>query len=56
MNVSIGLGWTVVLVALAAGGVLGAAAPVVAAVTHNISTLIVMGNAGRLLKFQEPLS
>jgi Zn2+/Cd2+-exporting ATPase len=56
VNVSIGLGWTVVLVALAVGGVLGAAAPVIAAVTHNISTLIVMGNAGRLLKFQEPLS
>ena len=55
-NVSIGLGWTIVLVALAAGGALGAAGPVIAAVTHNISTLLVMGNAGRLLKFQELFS
>ena len=55
-NVGIGLGWTIVLVALAAGGALGAAGPVIAAVTHNISTLVVMGNAGRLLKFQELMS
>jgi len=52
-NVGIGLCWTIVLIALAAGGALGAAGPVIAAVMHNISTLVVMGNAGRLLKFQE---
>ena len=52
-NVSIGLGWTVVIVAAAATGVLGASGAIIAAFLHNISTLIVMGNAGRLLKFQE---
>ena len=56
VNVSVGLGWTIVIIALAAGGALGAAGPVIAAVTHNLSTLLVMGNAGRLLKFQELLS
>jgi Zn2+/Cd2+-exporting ATPase len=55
-NVSIGLGWTIVIIALAAGGVLGASGPLIAAVMHNVSTLVVMGNAGRLLKFQELLS
>jgi len=28
---------------------------VVSAVLHNLSTLLVLGNAGRLLRFQEPL-
>ena len=56
VNVGVGLGWTVVIVGLAAAGVLGASGPLIAAVMHNISTLLVMGNAGRLLKFQEPLS
>lgn len=55
-NVSVGLGWTIVIIALAAGGVLGAGGPLIAAVMHNVSTLAVMGNAGRLLKFQELLS
>lgn len=52
-NVAIGLGWTVVIVGVAVTGVLGASGPVVAALLHNFSTLLVMGNAGRLLKFQE---
>ena len=54
-NVGIGLGWTVVIVACAATGVLGASGALVAALLHNFSTLAVMANAGRLLKFQEPL-
>jgi Zn2+/Cd2+-exporting ATPase len=56
VNVSVGLGWTIIIIALAAGGVLGASGPLIAAVMHNVSTLAVMGNAGRLLKFQERLS
>jgi cation transport ATPase len=27
----------------------------IAAVLHNLSTLLVLGNAGRLLRFQEPV-
>jgi heavy metal translocating P-type ATPase len=54
-NVAIGLTWTVVIVALAATGVLGASGAIVAALLHNFSTLAVMGNAGRLMKFQETL-
>jgi cation transport ATPase len=27
----------------------------IAALLHNLSTLLVLGNAGRLLRFQEPL-
>ena len=56
VNVGVGLGWTMVIIALAAGGVLGASGPLIAAVLHNVSTLAVMGNAGRILKFQELLS
>ena len=39
--------------AIAAVGGLGASGAIVAALLHNASTLIVMANAGRLLKFQE---
>lgn len=56
VNVGAGLGWTILIIGLAAGGVFGAGGPLVAAVMHNVSTLVVMGNAGRLLKFQELLS
>jgi heavy metal translocating P-type ATPase len=52
-NVSLGLGWTVVIVAAAAAGMLGASGAIIAALAHNVSTLAVMANAGRLLKFQE---
>jgi cation transport ATPase len=55
-NVGLGLGWTVIIVGCAAAGVFGASGPLLAALLHNISTLAVMGNAGRLLKFQEVLS
>ncbi|HWT70066.1 MAG TPA: heavy metal translocating P-type ATPase [Pseudomonas sp.] len=55
VNVVIGLGWTLAIVAFAAFGWLGAAGAMIAAVLHNLSTLLVLGNAGRLLRFQEPL-
>ncbi|MGE8065729.1 cation-translocating P-type ATPase [Pseudomonas sp. NPDC089569] len=54
-NVIIGLGWTLAIVAFAAFGWLGAAGAMIAALLHNLSTLLVLGNAGRLLRFQEPL-
>jgi len=52
-NVGLGLGWTVVIIVCAATGMLGASGALIAAVLHNLGTLAVMGNAGRLLKFQE---
>lgn len=55
VNVIIGLGWTLAIVAFAAFGWLGAAGAMIAALLHNFSTLLVLGNAGRLLRFQEPL-
>ncbi len=54
-NVIIGLGWTIAIVLAAAFGWLGAAGALIAAVLHNLSTLLVLGNAGRLLRFQELL-
>jgi heavy metal translocating P-type ATPase len=54
VNVGMGLGWTVVVIALAAGGIFGARGALVAAVLHNAGTLAVMVNAGRLLKFEDP--
>jgi Zn2+/Cd2+-exporting ATPase len=56
VNVVIGLGWTVVIVVAAALGWLGASGAVIAAILHNLSTLLVLGNAGRLLRFEEKLS
>jgi len=56
VNVLIGLGWTVVIVAAAAFGWLGASGAVIAAILHNMSTLLVLGNAGRILRFEEKLS
>ena len=55
VNVAIGLGWTLAIVAAAAFGLLGAAGAMIAAVLHNLSTLLVLGNAGRLLRFDESL-
>jgi P-type E1-E2 ATPase len=55
-NVAIGLGWTALIVVCAAFGLLGPAGASVAAVLHNLSTLIVLANAGRLLRFDDPLS
>ncbi|OWW00086.1 metal-transporting ATPase [Rhizobium sp. R72] len=54
-NVIIGLGWTVAIVSLAGFGVFGAAGAVIAALLHNVSTLLVLANAGRLMRFDEPL-
>jgi len=54
-NVLLGLGWALLLTVLAAMGALGPAGVLTAALLHNLSTLLVMGNAGRLLRFQENL-
>jgi len=53
VNVSIGLGFTIILTGLAAAGVLGVEAPIIAALMHNFSTFLGLGNAGRLLLFDE---
>jgi len=53
VNVALGLGWTAVLMALAAFGLLGAEGALVAALLHNLSTFAGIGNAGRLLLFDE---
>jgi len=53
VNVGVGLGWTVAVIAVAAAGVFGATGALAAAVLHNAGTLAVMANAGRLLKFQD---
>ena len=55
VNVGIGLGWTLAIVACAAVGLLGAGGAMIAAMLHNLSTLLVLGNAGRLLQFHETL-
>jgi Cd2+/Zn2+-exporting ATPase len=55
VNVAIGLGWTVILVGLAGTGMLGAEGAIIAAIFHNLSTFVGMANAGRLLRFDEPL-
>lgn len=53
LNVAIGLGWTLLLVGLAATGMLGAEGAIVAALLHNVGTFAGLGNAGRLLLFDE---
>ncbi len=53
VNVAIGLGWTVVLVSAASVGLLGAEGAIIAALLHNLSTFLGLGNAGRLLLFDE---
>jgi Zn2+/Cd2+-exporting ATPase len=55
VNVIIGLGFTFVLTGLAGAGVLGIEAPIIAALLHNVSTFLGIGNAGRLLLFDETL-
>lgn len=52
-NVAIDMGWTARVIVLAGLGVFGAGALLAAAIMHNVGTLLVMGNAGRLLKFHE---
>ncbi len=56
VNVSFGIVWTIVVLALALTGVLGVKGAVLAAVAQNFSSVIVMINAGRLLKFDETLA
>lgn len=53
VNVFIGLGWTILIVIAAALGLLGVAGALIAAILHNISTLLVLLNTGRLLQFDE---
>jgi Zn2+/Cd2+-exporting ATPase len=53
VNVAIGLGFAVGLVGLASFGVLGVEAPIIAALLHNVSTFLGIGNSGRLLLFDE---
>ncbi len=53
VNVGMGLGWTLVLMALAATGQLGAQGAVLAALLHNLSTFLGVANAGRLMLFDE---
>jgi heavy metal translocating P-type ATPase len=53
VNVGLGLGWTVILMALAATGELGLEGAVVAAMLHNLSTFLGVANAGRLMLFDE---
>jgi Zn2+/Cd2+-exporting ATPase len=53
VNVAIGLGWTIVLVAAASFGALGAEGAIVAALLHNLSTFLGLANAGRLLLFED---
>jgi heavy metal translocating P-type ATPase len=53
VNVGMGLGWTLVMMALSAAGVLGVEGAVIAAVVHNFSTFLGVANAGRLLLFDE---
>jgi P-type E1-E2 ATPase len=49
-NVIIGLAWTVFVVIGAIAGLYG---PVIAVLIHTLGTLIVLANAGRLLRFEE---
>jgi heavy metal translocating P-type ATPase len=56
VNVALGLGWTLLLVALAAAGALGTEGAIVAALLHNVGTFAGLGNAGRLLLFDETRS
>jgi len=53
VNLALGLGWTAMLIGGAAVGVFGAEGAVVVAVLHNLGTVAVMANSGRLLRFQE---
>jgi heavy metal translocating P-type ATPase len=54
-NVTLGLVWTIAVLALGITGALGASGALFAALLQNFSSVLVMVNAGRLLKFHEPL-
>ena len=53
VNVSLGLVWTIVVLGLAVTGMLGVNGALIAALAQNFSSVLVMINAGRLLKFEE---
>jgi Zn2+/Cd2+-exporting ATPase len=53
VNVALGLGWTLAVIAAAASGALGPNGALIAAVLHNLGTFAVLANAGRLLRFDE---
>jgi Zn2+/Cd2+-exporting ATPase len=55
VNVIVGLVWTLAIVIAAGSGLLGGEGALLAAILHNLSTLLVLANAGRLLRFQEHL-
>ncbi|GDY14911.1 metal-transporting ATPase [Planctomycetota bacterium] len=50
INVAVGLGWTALILA---GGTIGWYGPLAAALLHNLGTLAVMANAGRLLRYDD---
>jgi Zn2+/Cd2+-exporting ATPase len=52
-NVIMSMIWTMVVIALAASGTLGASGALIAALLQNAGILVVMANAGRLLKFRD---
>ncbi|HZZ66842.1 MAG TPA: heavy metal translocating P-type ATPase, partial [Phenylobacterium sp.] len=56
LNFAISLIWTAAMVAAAAMGLLGVHGAVVAAVLQDLSSIVIVINAGRLLKFQELLA
>ncbi|MFT8719664.1 heavy metal translocating P-type ATPase [Acetobacter sp.] len=56
VNVAMGVGWTAILIGLAAFNLLGAEGAVMAALLHNASTFAGLANAGRLLRFDETLA
>jgi P-type E1-E2 ATPase len=55
VNVIIGISWTMAILVCATFGWLGSAGAMIAAVLHNLSTFLVLGNAGRLLRFDDSL-
>ena len=50
VNVAIGLSWTAVIIGAA---VLGAVGPIAAVILHNVGTIAVIINSGRLLAYDE---
>jgi Zn2+/Cd2+-exporting ATPase len=55
INVGVSMLWTMVIIGLAAAGTLGSGGALIAALLQNAGILVVMANAGRLLKFQDNL-
>ena len=53
VNVALGLSWTAMVILAASLGWFGPSGVLVAAVLHNVGTLAVIANAGRLLRFDE---